>query len=402
MLGRPHPAAAPPAPHPRDGRHRALRWTRLAGAGPGRAIRRSGRARRCRSALRHSDRPAQRGGDGVNLFDKVGERLWGQGLGTIGEGDLRLGVHLDHQPVRARGDPCQRHGGHKGTPAGSVARVDDHGKVAQLLDERHRVEVQGIAGVGLEGPDAALAEDDLVVALAEDVLSGEQPFLDRRRHTPLEQDRLAQPTDFGQQWEVLHVAGTDLQHVNDVGERSDVRRFQHLADQRQAGLPFRLPQNVDAVTAQSLEAVGGGAWLEDTTTERVSPSRPDFPAGFQVELFAVNRAWPGHDPGAVPTDLVRTDRDAGIARSELAVRQFEWLRDGYHLGYARGFDEEFPKRERIRPDYADHRTLVAVAQMGPATMELDLGDDGRHLRRGRVVPHHDDHAVTRSFSAPRR
>ena len=99
---------------------------------------------------------------------------------------------------------------------------------------------------------------------------------------------------------------------------------------------------------------------------------------------------------------MRTDPDAGIAGSELAVRQFEWLRDGYHLGYPGGVDKEVPQGERIRPDYADHRALVAVAQMGPATVELDLRDDRRHLRRSRVVPHHDDHAVTRNFSAPRR
>ena len=66
---------------------------------------------------------------------------------------------------------------------------------------------------GLEGADAALAEDDLVVALREDVLGGEQPLLHRRRHAALEQDRLAQPADLGEQGEVLHVAGADLEHV---------------------------------------------------------------------------------------------------------------------------------------------------------------------------------------------
>src|SRR6266576_1590781 len=151
----------------------------------------------------------------------------------------------------------------------------------------------------------------------------------------------------------------------------------------------RVPMSAGSSTAQTLEAIRGCAWLEDTTTERVGPRGPDLPAGFQVELLAVNRARPGDDPRAVPADLVCTDPDAGIARAELAVRQFEWLRDGYHLGYARGFDEEFPQGERIRPDYADHGSLVAVAQMSPASMELDLGDDRRHLRRGRVVPHHD-------------
>src|SRR5207244_13195790 len=100
----------------------------------------------------------------------------------------------------------------------------------------------------------------------------------------------------------------------------------------------------------------GRSWREAAATKAVGPRRADFPTGSQVALLAANRAWPGDDPGPVPADLVRTDPDAGIARSELAVRQFEWLRDGYHLGYAWGFDEEFRKRDRHCPDSSDHRS----------------------------------------------
>src|SRR5207244_11943704 len=74
--------------------------------------------------------------------------------------------------------------------AGTVARVDEDRQVSELLQHRDGVEVEREARGGLERPDAALAEDHVGVAAAQDVLGREQPFLDRRRHAPLEQHGL--------------------------------------------------------------------------------------------------------------------------------------------------------------------------------------------------------------------
>src|SRR5439155_19574480 len=170
-----------------------------------------------------------------------------------------------------------------------------------------------------------------------------------------------------QQREVLHVPGADLQHIGNIGQGRDVRRLQHLTHQWQSGLAFRLAQDHDPVTAQALETVWRRARLEDAAPEGVAARCANLPAGLEKQLFPIDRAGPGDDPRPVTANLVRADRDPSVARAELAVRKLEWLRDGYHLGNARGLDKEIPQGEWIRSDDTDHASLVAVAQVGPST-----------------------------------
>ena len=59
-----------------------------------------------------------------------------------------------------------------------MAWVDDDRQVGELFNHRHRGQVEGVAGLGLKGADAALAEDDILVAACHDVLGTHQPFLD--------------------------------------------------------------------------------------------------------------------------------------------------------------------------------------------------------------------------------
>ena len=86
-------------------------------------------------------------------------------LRPIGQSGLRGRVHLDHEPVGSRGDGGQRQRLHQFDLARGVARVDHDGQVAALLDDGHGRDVERVAGGGLEGADAALAQDDVVVAL---------------------------------------------------------------------------------------------------------------------------------------------------------------------------------------------------------------------------------------------
>ena len=67
--------------------------------------------------------------------------------------------------------------------AGGVRRVDDDRQVGQVVEQRHGGEVHRVARVRLERPDAALAEDHVGVAGADDVLGGHQPLLDRWRRS---------------------------------------------------------------------------------------------------------------------------------------------------------------------------------------------------------------------------
>src|SRR5438046_10241674 len=96
--------------------------------------------------------------------------------------------------------------------------------------------------------------------------------------------------------------------------------------------------------------------------------RFDQAAGGQKQFFAVDGTRTGDDPGTISTDLLGADRDPRVARSELAVGELEWLRNGYHLAYARSLDKEVRQGAWIRSDDAAQRALVAAAQMPPAAV----------------------------------
>ena len=94
------------------------------------------------------------------------------GVSDCAPSDLACGrvvVHLDHQPIRARGHRRQRHGAHQRGNAGRVAGIDHHGQVREAVQHRHRREVERVARGRLKGADAALAEDDVGVAAGHDV-----------------------------------------------------------------------------------------------------------------------------------------------------------------------------------------------------------------------------------------
>jgi hypothetical protein len=123
-------------------------------------------------------------------------------------------VHLDDDPVGARGGGGQRQRPDEVAPAGGVARVDDHRQVRELLEHRHGHQVEREAVGGLERADAALAQHHVRVALLEHVLRRHQQLLERGAEAALEQDGQAHAAELGQQRVVLHVAGADL----DIGD----------------------------------------------------------------------------------------------------------------------------------------------------------------------------------------
>ena len=141
--------------------------------------------------------------------------------------------------------------------AGRVARVDDHRQVGQVVEERDGRQVERVAGVRLEGPDAALAQDHVRVAAADDVLGAHQPLLDRRAEAALEHHRPGDPADRGQERVVLHVPGADLEDVGVLGDDVDLVRLHDLGDHRQAGPLARLGQVAQPLDAEALEASTG-------------------------------------------------------------------------------------------------------------------------------------------------
>ena len=259
-------------------------------------------------------------------------------------------MDLDLQAVGTAGGRGERHGLNVAGVAGGVAGVGDDGQVRQVVQHRHGVEVEGIAGAGLEGADAALAQDDVVVALAHDVLGGHEQLIDRAGHTALEQDRSLGLADLLEQGEVLGVAGADLHDVDLlVKEDLHVAWIHDLGDDRHVELGRRLAQQVEAGGAHALVGVGGGAGLVGTAAQHRGTGGLHA-AGDADEVLALDGARAGDD-----LELV-----AGDALHAL---------DDIH-----GLEQERVDLGRIAHQ-ADDRLVLAARDIGLQTLFLNPADD---------------------------
>ena len=204
---------------------------------------------------------------------------------------------------------------------GAVGGVADDRQVAEALDHGDRREVERVARGGLEGADAAFAEDHVAVALGHDVLGGQEPLVDRGREAALEHDRLARQADFVEQHEVLHVARADLQDVGVARDEFDVAGFHDLGDHRQSGLLTGRRQVLQTFLAESAEGVGRGARFEGAAAQHLGAGGGHGAGGRDHVLFVLDRAGPGHhDHGAV-ADLDAVDVDDGVFLLEFAAGQ---------------------------------------------------------------------------------
>jgi hypothetical protein len=199
---------------------------------------------------------------------------------------------------RTGGNGGAGHGQHAVATAGAVAGVDQDGQVAEALDRGNDAEVEGVAGVIGKGAHAALAEDDLVVALAHDVLSGHEELFQRGREAALEQDRLAQTAGVLEQGEVLHVAGADLDDVSPLGDQGEGFVVDGFGDDAQAEAFADLGHDAEGFEAEALKGVGRCAGLVSAAAEELRAGGSDLFSDGEG-LFASfrwsrdRRRWPG-------------------------------------------------------------------------------------------------------------
>src|SRR5579884_3805128 len=90
----------------------------------------------------------------------------------------------------------------------------------ELPQHRHSSYVERVAGSRLKSPNAALAEDDIRVAVGGDVLRGQQQLLDGRAEPTFQHDRPARFTQGFQKSVILHISRADLEHVSVLGHQS--------------------------------------------------------------------------------------------------------------------------------------------------------------------------------------
>ena len=168
--------------------------------------------------------------------------------------------------------------------AGGVRRVDEHGQVGQVVHQRHRREVERVAGRRLERPDPALAQDDCEfpgramysAAISHSSIVAPKPRLSITGR--LDRPQASRSEKFCMLrvpiWRMSAYSATMSTWLGSM----------HLGDHRHAGPLARLGEVAEALDAQALEAVRAGARLEraaadDRRAVRPPRTRPSRAAG---------------------------------------------------------------------------------------------------------------------------
>ncbi len=331
------------------------------------------------------------------VFHELVELLGLQGLHPVGDGLFGLGVDLDDDPVGPHGDGRAGERRHVLPVARRMARVHDHREVGELLEDDDGREIQGVSRGRLEGADPPLAEDDLAVALREDVLGRHEELLDRRHHPPLEQDGLASLAHFFQQGEILDVARADLE---DVGIGLDEIHVGGIYDLRHDGKPRALAdllQELEALLFEALEAVGRGAGLEGAAPEDMGAGLLRHVGALHELLLRLDGAGPRHDDEPRPADLDLAHADDRVGFPEFAARQLVGLENGNDDLHPRQVGDGLDLLAAAGiPHGADDRLLRPAGQMGPVPDRLDPLDDPVDLSVRCAFFHHDDHNCSTS------
>ena len=250
-----------------------------------------------------------------------------------------------------------------------MTRVDDDRQMRELLDGRDGAEVERIARERLVRADAALAEDDLLVAARHDVLRRIEPFADGRREAALEHDRLLGLAERLEELEVLHVARADLVDVGVLADDLDVVLVDDFRDDLEAFFIGYLAQHLEALFSQALEVVRARARLERAAAQEFRAARLDRLGGLAQLLNALDRARACHDDDFLTADLDAVDIDNRVLRMEVATDELVFLRDAHGLLDAlEHADLEVGDLLAVADD-ADDRAVLARRQMG---LEADL------------------------------
>jgi hypothetical protein len=204
-------------------------------------------------------------------------------------------VHLYLQTVRTGSHGGDHHRLYQIGLAGGVAGVYHDGQMGLFVDDGHSGKIQRVAGVLFKGADAALAEDDLLVAACHDVLGAHDPLLDGVAQAALEQHGFVHLAHGLEQLEVLHVAGTDLHHVHILLKLRDAVLAHQLGHDGQAGGLAGLDHVQDALGLQTLEGVGRGTGLVGTAAEQGRAAGLDALCDAQSLLGTLDAAGACHD-----------------------------------------------------------------------------------------------------------
>ncbi len=232
-------------------------------------------------------------------------------------------VNFDEQAIGAGGQRGFASGGHEFAIARAVRRIDDDWQMRQLFHCRHSQNVESVAGVSFKSPDTAFAEDDLLVALHENVLRSQQKFLQRRAHVAFQNDGLVGFAHFAQQVEIVHVARADTKNIHVFGQKLEVMYGENFGFDEKLGFLSDEPEKRDPFVADALKGVRRRARLKQRTAENLCAGFFYGARGDQRLFAAFQRAGSGDD-GEMPlaqNHIIQTNEGvaAGFRLSDFGV-----------------------------------------------------------------------------------
>ena len=205
--------------------------------------------------------------DFLNFLDKFRKCLGQKRLRTVAKGVFWIVVDFDDQSVRSCCGGSQRHRRHEFGDACGMAWIDDDWQMAHAFDDGNRRNVQRVPRGGFECADAAFAEDDVRIAAGHDVFRAHEELLYRVGEAAFKQDWLVRRAKLLQKFEILHVAGADLNDI-DVCEQIQLGDIHDFRDDGQPCDFLCFEQQFDAVLPQPLEGVWRCVRLECAAAQK--------------------------------------------------------------------------------------------------------------------------------------
>ncbi len=220
-------------------------------------------------------------------------------------------MNFDHEAVGACGYSGEGELLYEAEVACGVAGVYEDGEVCFLHGYADGAEIEGVAGGGFKGADAAFYEDDVLVALGHDVFGGHQPFFDGHGHAAFEEYGFVVFSDFAEEIKVLGVAGADLECVGVFVDEFYVAGVHDFGDDGEACFFAGVGEHLEAFFTEAGEVVGGCAWFECSAAEEACAGGFDGAGCLKEGVVLFNAAGAACDHYFVSTDDKIANFDAG-------------------------------------------------------------------------------------------
>src|SRR6516164_1462191 len=237
-------------------------------------------------------------------------------------------MDLDQQAV---GSNCYcaaaQHFYEVGTSA-PLAGIDNDWEMRFIFGNCDSRQIQCVTCVSFKSPNAALAQQNVWIALRKNIFGGQEPFFDPFAHTALQQDWFSASGTFDQELEILGISSAYLQKICRIADVLDIPLAQHLRDDLQPGFFLRELEQPQPLATQALKFVGRSSWFVSASPQNSCAFGFHGSCGVHELFFGFDAARACHHDKVVPSDQHSVDVYDGILGLGFPADEFVALLDG--------------------------------------------------------------------------